>query len=97
MKSTAKFTVSINVGYFDLVTTLRLLFQETLHKIEFGHVKGHQNKSSTPLSIWEDMNVVADAKVKVALWKIGSRVKITSYLHCTREDYSTSDYELQYL
>ena len=60
-----------SMGHFDLSSCLhQLLRQSTLHW-SFRHVSGHQDKikAIVDLTIWEQLNMVADAYAKVALWR----------------------------
>ena len=65
------FRPSCNIGHFDLASTLHRLIQNSQMTWTFRHVKGHQDDTVDiqSIDIWGRLNMVADAKAKVALWE----------------------------
>jgi len=61
---------STNIRYFDLLSTLDRLINESPIQIIFNHVNGHRDRTSTRLTLWEELNVIADIRTKVALWEL---------------------------
>jgi len=56
-----------NISYFDLISTVYKLINDGLFTIFFNHVKGHQDRTLVYLSMWEELNIVVNARVKLAL------------------------------
>ena len=63
--------LSLDLTYFDLISTLFIIIDRYLGRISFDHVEGHQNDKRyiLELDIWDKMNIVVDIKAKVALWE----------------------------
>ena len=60
-----------NMGHYDLSSCLHQLLRNSPLQWQFRHVKGHQDKDQAieDIDIWGQLNMVADAYAKVALWR----------------------------
>ena len=60
-----------NMGHYDMASCLHQLLRRSTLQWTFRHVKGHQddNKATADIDIWGQLNMVADAYAKVALWR----------------------------
>ena len=60
----------LNIGHFDLVSTLRKVILSLPSEVKFNHAKGHRDDVSKNLSLWEKLNVMVDLRAKMALWEV---------------------------
>ena len=61
----------MNLAHFDLISILHSMLHSFPGEIEFEYVSGHQDKIKAlqKLSTKEQLNVIVDKRVKIALWE----------------------------
>ena len=66
-----EWTHTTNIGHFDMTSCLHQLLRQSPLDWKFRHVKGHQDETTNiaDIDIWGQLNMVADAYAKVALWR----------------------------
>jgi len=67
-----KWTHTTNIGHFDMASCLHQLLLRAPIQWNFRHVKGHQDdiKNKVDIDVWGELNILADAYAKMALWKL---------------------------
>ena len=65
----SEFLPPTNIAYFNLVNILHRTINQMHPKPAETYIKGHQEYSNRILDKQEYMNIVMDAKAKLALWE----------------------------
>ena len=65
-----KWNHTTNIGHYDVASCLHQLLQQSKVQWTFRHVYGHQDNTMNidDIDIWGQLNMVADAYAKAALW-----------------------------
>ena len=56
-----------SIAHFDIISSLHDIINNYPERINFGHMKEHQDKGTNILDIYEQMSIVEDARAKVVL------------------------------